>query len=138
MKKFDIGTPERPLELKTPPNSSTSIVYEDIKYEQNVVVCVVGKTTLYYDLDCISDLYEMLLKHGDWMELGSKDEKQEAKPNTVEFWGRSATNPKSGWYGLRKGFRGRFGMYIPPLMEYLGLAELTHERRGNKMKAIPR
>ena len=77
----------------------------------------------------------MLRKHGDWMELASKDEKQDTKEGTVEHWGRDANNPIGGWYGLRKGYRGRFGMYIPPLMESLGLAEVTHEKRGNKMRA---
>ena len=81
------------------------------------------------------DLQNMLKEHGDWMELGSKDEKQETKEGTVEHWGRSANNPVGGWYGLKKNFRGRFGMYIPPLMEALGFAELSHEKRGNKMKA---
>jgi len=54
----------------------------------------------------------------------------------VEAWGRSEKNPAGGWYGLKKGLRERFGMYIPPLMEKLGLAELTHDAKGNKMKAI--
>ncbi len=78
----------------------------------------------------------MLKKHGDWMELGSADEQKPAKEGTVEFWGRSVSNPNGGWYGLKKGLRGRFGMYIPPLMEALGLAEVTHDPRNNKMKAI--
>ena len=78
----------------------------------------------------------MLQKHADWMELGSKDEKQATKEGTIEHWGRSEYNPVGGWYGLKKNFRGRFGMYIPPLMEALGLAEVTHEKRGNKMRAI--
>ncbi|MEM9075397.1 MAG: DUF6855 family protein [Bacteroidota bacterium] len=137
MKNLNFGTPEKPLELKTPPGSSIFFVYRDFKYDTEVIACVVRKTSLYYDIQCIWDLQEMLLEYGDWMELGSKDEKQDAKPNTIEYWGRSSENPVGGWYGLRKGFRGRFGMYIPPLMEYLGLAELTHEKRGNKMRAIP-
>jgi hypothetical protein len=78
----------------------------------------------------------MLKKHGDWMELGSADEQKPAKEGTVEFWGRSENNPVGGWYGLKKGFRGRVGMYIPPLMEELGLAEVTHNPKGNKMKAL--
>ncbi len=90
---------------------------------------------LHYDIRCIDDLHNMLKEHGDWMFLGSKDEKQEAAPGTVEYWGRSTDNPVGGWYGLKKGFRGRFGMYIPPLMEYLGLAELEHHKRDNRMKA---
>ncbi len=68
----------------------------------------------------------MLREHGDWMELGAADEQKPAKDGTVESWGRSASNPVGGWYGLKKGLRGRFGMYVPPLMEALGLAELKH------------
>ncbi len=91
---------------------------------------------LHYDHRCLNDLHEMLKQHGDWMELGSADEQKPAKEGTVEAWGRSETNPVGGWYGLKKGLRGRFGMYVPPLMEKLGLAEVTHDAKGNKMKAI--
>jgi uncharacterized protein DUF6855 len=96
----------------------------------------VGSTTLRYDARCIEDLHAMLKAHGDWMELGAADEQKDAAPGTVEAWGRATDNPVGGFYGLRKGYRGRFGMYIPPLMETLGLAELTHEKRGNRMRAI--
>ena len=84
----------------------------------------------------MQDLHEMLIKHGDWMLMGSKDEKVATKEGTVEHWGRSTDNPIGGWYGLKKNFRGRFGMYIPPLMEHLGLAEIEHEKRNNRMRAI--
>jgi len=130
-----IGTKEKPLKLKTPPLSSEYTMHVDEKDGGDILVCTVGKTVLHYNLQCISDLHDMLKAHGDWMELGSKDEKQDTKEGTVEHWGRSADNPVGGWYGLKKNFRGRFGMYIPPLMEALGLAEVTHEKRGNKMKA---
>ena len=43
--------------------------------------------------------------------------------------------PVGGWYGLRNGCRGRFGMYLPPLLEALGLAEVTHDARLNSMGA---
>ena len=105
------------------------------KEGNDVLVCTVGKTVLHYNIACINDLHQMLKKHGDWMELGSADEQKPAKEGTVEAWGRSESNPVGGWYGMKKGLRGRFGMYIPPLMEALGLAELSHEARGNKMKA---
>ncbi len=134
--KEKIGTKENPLSLKTPPLSSDYTMHVDVKNEQEILVCTVKSTVLHYDIRCIEDLHKMLKQHGDWMELGSKDEKQETGDGTVEHWGRSADNPVGGWYGLKKGFRGRFGMYIPPLMEHLGLAEVTHEKRGNKMKAI--
>lgn len=133
--KSKIGTKDNPLQLKTPPLSSDYTMHLDDKDGKEVLVCTVGKTVLYYNLDCLHDLHAMLKKHGDWMELGSADEQKPAKEGTVEAWGRSADNPVGGWYGLKKGLRGRFGMYIPPLMEALGLAEVTHEARGNKMKA---
>jgi hypothetical protein len=130
-----IGTKENPLNLKTPPLSSEYTMHFEDKDGIEVLVCTVGKTVLHYDIRCIADLHDMLKEYGDWMELGSKDEKQETKEGTVEHWGRSANNPVGGWYGLKRNFRGRFGMYIPPLMEALGLAEVTHEKRGNKMRA---
>ena len=131
-----IGTEARPLVLKTPPLSSDYTMHVAVKSGAEVLVCTVGKTVLLYDTRCLTDLHAMLRKHGDWMELGSADEQKDAKTGTVEAWGRSPTNPIGGWYGLKKGLRGRFGMYVPPLMEALGLAELTHELKGNKMRAI--
>jgi hypothetical protein len=129
------GTKEDPWKLKTPPQTSDYEMYKDQKDGKDVIVCVVGTTTLLYDYRCLKDLQEMLKKHGDWMELGSADEQKPAKEGTVEAWGRSAKNPVGGWYGLKKGLRGRFGMYIPPLMEKLRLAEVTHDPKGNKMRA---
>jgi hypothetical protein len=133
--KYKIGTMEKPMELKTPPLTSNYTMHIDEKNGKEVLVCTVGKTILLYNPDCIGDLHTMLKKHGDWMELGSADEQKPAKEGTVEAWGRSAKNPVGGWYGLKKGLRGRFGMYIPPLMEALGLAEVTHDAKGNKMRA---
>jgi hypothetical protein len=94
------------------------------------------QTPLSYQLRCLDDLHAMLKARGDWMDLGASDEKKEPNPDTVEAWGRADDNPIGGFYGLRKGYRGRFGMYVPPLMEALGLAELTHEQRDNRMRAI--
>jgi len=130
------GTKENPWMLKTPPLSSEYKMYKDNKDGKDILVCMVGSTTLHYEYRCLDDLHTMLKKYGNWMELGSADEQKEAKEGTVEAWGRSEKNPVGGWYGLKKGLRGRFGMYIPPLMEKLGLAELSHEAKGNKMKAI--
>jgi hypothetical protein len=134
--KDQIGTKENPLALKTPPLSSAFTMHTDVKDGKEILVCTVGKTVLHYDYQCLHDLHAMLKSHGDWMELGSADEQKPAKEGTVEAWGRSETNPVGGWCGLKKGLRGRFGMYIPPLMEALGLAEVTHEPKGNKMRAI--
>ena len=129
------GTKENPWQLKTPPQTSEYEMYRDVKDGKDVIVCVVGKTTLLYDARCIEDLHAMLTQHGDWMELGGADEQKEAKEGTVEAWGRSSDNPVGGWYGLKKGLRGRFGVYLPPLMELLGLVELTHDAKANKMRA---
>lgn len=129
------GTPSNPWQLKTPPLTSDFTMHRDTKDGKDVLVCTVGKTVLLYDARCLEDLRAMLAAHGDWMELGSADEQKEAKPGTVEAWGRSAGNPLGGWYGLKKGLRGRFGMYVPPLMERLGLAEVEHNPRGNRMRA---
>ena len=98
-------------------------------------MCTVGKTVLHYDLRCIEDLHAMLVAHGDWMELGNADEQKPAKEGTVEAWGRSADNPVGGWYGLKKGLRGRFANYVPPVLEVLDLAEVEHNARGNRMRA---
>ncbi len=135
-KSKEQGTEENPWQLKTPPGTSNYEMYKDEKDGKEILVCTVGKTILHYDYRCINDLHAMLKKHGDWMELGSADEQKPAKEGTVEAWGRSPKNPVGGWYGLKKGFRGRFGMYIPPLMEVLGLAEVEHNPRNNRMRAL--
>ncbi len=132
---IETGTKENPWQLKTPPLSSDFTMHKEVKDNKEILVCTVGKTVLHYDYRCIDDLHEMLKNHGDWMDLGSADEQKPVKEGTVEAWGRSANNPVGGWYGLKKGFRGRFGMYVPPLMEMLGLAEVTHLPKGNKMRA---
>ena len=130
------GTTSDPWLLKTPPQTSEYEMYLDERDGQRVIVCVVGKTTLLYDARAIDDLHSMLKEHGDWMELGSADEQKPAKEGTVEAWGRSPDNPVSGWYGLKKGLRGRFGMYMPPLLEELGKAEVEHNPRNNRMRAL--
>lgn len=111
-------------------------MHRDKKNRRDVLVCTVGKTVLLYDARGLKDLHEMLKKHGDWMELGSADEQKGAKDGTVKAWGRSGINSIVGWYGPKKELRGRFGMYVPPLMQALGLAEVEHNARGNRMRAI--
>ncbi|MEY2922878.1 MAG: hypothetical protein RL108_1504, partial [Bacteroidota bacterium] len=113
----ELGTKESPWLLKTPALSSEFTMHKETKDGKDILVCTVGKTVLHYDYRCLEDLHKMLQKNGDWIELGSADEQKTAKDGTVEAWGRSEENPIGGWYGLKKGFRGRFGMYIPPLME---------------------
>lgn len=130
------GTKEDPWQLSTPPGTSEYSMYREEGNDSPRLVCVVGSTTLYYDLRAVDDLAAMLKQVGDWIPLGSADENKPAKDGTIEAWGRSETNPIGGWYGLRKGYRGRFGMYLPPLLEALGLAELEHQPRNNRMRAV--
>jgi len=135
MSKNGSGTEDDPWRLKTPPLTSDYTMYRDEGSDPPSIVCMVGKTELRYHIRAIEDLHAMLKAHGDWMELGSADEQKPAKAGTVEAWGRSPDNPVGGWYGLKKGLRGRFGMYMPPLMEALGLAEVEHNPRNNRMRA---
>jgi hypothetical protein len=130
------GTADDPWTLKTPPGTGEYQMWRDDTAAPPVIVCQVGKTKLLYDARAIDDLHAMLKKHKDWMPLGGADEQKPAPEGTVEAWGRSPGNPVSGWYGLKKGLRGRFGVYLPPLLEELGLAELTHDARNNKMRAL--
>jgi hypothetical protein len=130
------GTKDSPWELTTPSGSSSYLMYRDESASPPAIVCIVGKTELRYQLRAIDDLHAMLKKHGDWMALGSADEQKPAAEGTVEAWGRSSRNPVGGWYGLKKGLRGRFGMYMPPLLEALGLAEVEHNPKNNRMRAI--
>ena len=130
------GTATDPWVLTTAPGSSTFTMHRDADADPPALVCQVGSTTLRYQLGAVEDLHAWLAEQGGWVDLGAADEKKDANPGTVEAWGRSADNPVGGWYGLRKGYRGRFGMYLPPLLEALGLAELTHEPRNNQMRAL--
>jgi hypothetical protein len=130
------GSKEDPWELATASGSSAYTMYKDETADPPALICQVGATTLRYRLGAIEDLHRWLKAQGDWVDLGAVDEKKPAADGTVEAWGRSPDNPVGGWYGLRNGYRGRFGMYLPPLLEHLGLAELTHEARNNKMRAI--
>ncbi len=130
------GTKDDPWILKTAPGTSEYTMYRDEQADPPALVCQVGSTMLRYHLRAIDDLHTMLVANGDWAELGAADEKKEPKPNTVEAWGRAADNPVGGWYGLRKGYRGRFGMYLPPLLEELGLVELEHNARNNRVRAL--
>jgi hypothetical protein len=129
------GTAESPWELKTPPGTSDYQAHEDEASDPPALVVQVGKTQLRYHLRCIEDLHAMLTRNGDWVALGSADEQKLAAEGTVEAWGRSSTNPVQGWFGLKKGLRGRFAMYVPPVLEALGLAEVEHNAKNNRMRA---
>ena len=130
------GTPEDPWLLTTPPGRSEYTAFRDELADPPALVVQVGSTELRYHLQAIEDLHAMLKDHGDWMLLGNADEQKEAKPGTVEAWGRSEDNPVGGWYGMKKGLRGRFGNYLPPVLEAMGLAEVEHNARNNSMRAI--
>jgi hypothetical protein len=130
------GTKDDPWRLSTAPGTSAYTMYRDETADPPALVCQVGSTTLKYHLSAIEDLEEWLRAQGDWVALGAADEQKPAADGTVEAWGRSDANPVRGWYGLRKGYRGRFGMYLPPLLEALGLVELTHDARNNRVRAL--
>jgi hypothetical protein len=130
------GTKDDPWQLTTAPGSSEYAMYRDEASDPPTLVCQVGSTRLLYHLRAIEDLHAWLQDQGDWVNLGAADEKKDAAPGTVEAWGRSTENPVGGWYGLRSGYRGRFGMYLPPLLEELGLVELAHDPRGNRVRAL--
>lgn len=130
------GTRENPWTLKTPSGGSEFIAFRDEKLDPPALVVKVGKTELRYQLRCIEDLHAMLKAHGDWISLGSADEQKPAASGTVEAWGRDPQNPVGGWYGLKKGLRGRFGMYVPPVLKELGLAEVEEKPKNNRMRAL--
>jgi hypothetical protein len=130
-----LGTKDRPLELKTPSGLSKFQAYADSSCAPPQLIVTVGTTTLAYQLRCLEDLRTMLKEHGDWMPLGSADEQKAATPGTVEAWARSPSNPVGGWYGIKKGFRGRFANYVPPVLEAIGWAEVEHLPRNNRMRA---
>ena len=130
------GTPEDPWGLTTPPGSSEYTAWRDASLDPPALVVQVGKTQLRYHLQCIDDLHAMLGAAGDWVPLGGADEQKPAAEGTVEAWGRADDNPVGGFYGLKKGLRGRFGVYVPPVLEALGLAEVEHQPRNNRMRAI--
>jgi hypothetical protein len=129
------GTKEHPWQLSTPPGTSEFQAYRDADAKPPALVVQVGKTQLKYHLSCIEDLCAMLAQAGDWVPLGAADEQKPAAEGTVEAWGRSSSNPVAGWYGLKKGLRGRFAMYVPPVLEALGFAELEHNPKNNRMRA---
>ena len=130
------GTREKPWILQTPSGGSEYQAYRDESADPPALVVQVGKTEVRYHLRCLDDLHKMLKAHGDWMPLGTADEQKPAAKGTVEEWARSPKNPVGGWYGLKKGLRGRFGNYVPPVMEALGRAEVEHNPKNNRMKAL--
>jgi hypothetical protein len=129
------GTKAEPWTLDTPSGGSEYVAYRDEESDPPALVVQVGKTQLRYELRCIDDLHAMLVERADWVPLGSADEQKNAVEGTVEAWARDKKNPVGGWYGLKKGLRGRFANYVPPVLEHLGLAEVEHHARNNRMRA---
>jgi hypothetical protein len=132
------GTPQQPWKLRTPSGQSEFTAYRDPEGAPPALVVLVGKTELRYQLRCLHDLVAMLKAHGDWMALGSADEQKPAAAGTVEAWARAGNNPVKGFYGLKRGLRGRFANYVPPVLEVLGLAEVEHNPKDNRMRTAPR
>jgi hypothetical protein len=132
------GTADDPWKLKTPPGSSEYEAWRDESADPPALVVQVGKTRLSYQLRALEDAATMLAEKGDWVELGNADEGKPVKDGSLEAWARDETNPVGGYYGLRKGYRGRFANYVSPVLELLGLAELEHKPRGNRIRARAR
>ena len=130
------GTEGDPWILTTPPGKSEFDAWKDAEADPPALCIRVGSTRLSHQLSCIEDLHAMLTEHGDWMLLGNADEAKPVKEDTVEAWARADDNPVGGYYGLRRGYRGRFANYVPPVLEHLGLAEVEHNARNNRMRAI--
>lgn len=129
------GTPEDPWKLTTPPGKSGYEAWRDEAADPPALVVQVGKTRLSYQLRALEDAHAMLLAHGTWMPLGNADEGKPVAEGSLEAWARDAANPVGGYYGLRKGYRGRFANYVTPVMELLGLVELEHNPRNNRVRA---
>ena len=130
------GTKDDPWVLQTASGGSEYQMWKDEAAEPPALVCQVGTTQLKYHLRCVEDLHAMLKERADWVPLGAADEQKPAPEGSVEAWGRDESNPVGGWYGLRKGYRGRFGMYVPPLLEALGLVEPDHNPRNTRVRAL--
>jgi hypothetical protein len=132
---YGSGTPEDPWLLKTPPLTSEYQAWRDGSATPPALVVQVGSTRLSYDLRCLDDCVAMLKAAKDWVALGNADEGKPTPEGSVEAWARSPKNPVGGYYGLRKGYRGRFGNYVPPVLELLGRVELEHQPRNNRVRA---
>ncbi|RVT87250.1 hypothetical protein DXV76_03995 [Rhodobacteraceae bacterium CCMM004] len=129
---YGSGTEDDPWVLRTPPGTSEYHAWRD----GDALAVQVGKTRLSYQWRALDDAAEMLAAHGDWMPLGNADEGKPVKEGTLEAWARSPDNPVGGYYGLRKGYRGRFANYVTPVLEMMGRVELEHNARNNRVRAL--
>ena len=134
---YGTGAADDPWLLKTPPQTSEFQAWRDETADPPALIVQVGKTRLSYQLRALEDAAAMLAEHGDWMPLGNADEGKPVRDGTLEAWARWDGNPVGGYYGLRKGYRGRFANYVAPVLEVLGLAELEHGPRNNRIRARP-
>ena len=130
------GTKDSPWELTTPPGKSGFLAWREPDNDPPTVKVQVGSTWLRYHIQAVEDLHAMLVAHGDWMELGNKDEGKDPKEDTVEAYGRDPGNPVGGYYGIRKGYRGRFANYITPILKVQGRVEFEKRGRGWWVRAI--
>lgn len=130
------GTAEDPWILTTPSGGSEYALHRDDSVDPALLVCQVGKTRLTYLARALDDLHAWLTAQGDWVLLGGADEQKPAAEGTVEAWGRSEDNPVGGWYGQKKGLRGRFGVYVPPALVALGRAEIKVDARKAYVRAL--
>ena len=130
------GTSDDPWTLTTPSGGSEFTMHLDADSSPPLLVCQVGKTRLTYLARALDDLHAFLVDRGDWVLLGGADEQKPAADGTVEAWGRSESNPVGGWYGQKKGLRGRFGVYVPPVLVAQGRAEIEIESRKARIRAL--
>ena len=131
---YGSGTREDPWILKTPSLSSEYRAWREPEATPPALVVEVGTTRLSYRLEAIDHLSAMLKEVGDWVPLGNADEGKPVQQGTIEAWARSPGNPVGGYYGLRKGYRGRFANYVTPVLELLGMADLEHGPRNNRAR----
>src|SRR5438034_11298061 len=125
------GTKDDPWILKPPPGTSEYSMHRDEASDPPTIVCQVGGTRLLYDARAIDELHAWLKQRGDWVALGGADEQKPATEGSVAAWGRSDSNPRGGWYGVKKGLLGRFGVILPHLLEAVGKAELPQDGKNN-------
>jgi hypothetical protein len=128
------GTRRRPWKLKAADDGAPFQAWRDPAGSPPAIVVRSGATEIRFHLRCLNDLHEMLKERGDWMPLGAAGERATASSDSVEAWARSSGNPVRGWYGLTPGLRGRFGAFVPPIMQALELVEVDPE--GRRVRAI--
>ncbi len=133
---YGSGEKDDPWLLKTPSLTSEYQAWRDTAASPPRLVVQVGSTQLSYQLRAVEDCRAMLEARGDWVALGNADEGKPVQEGSIEAWARDPANPVGGYYGLRKGYRGRFANYVMPVLELLGLIELEHGARNNRARVL--